>query len=157
MFGAKWIMFCSPQPYGIWIRESRPLMEGPRMSPSSPWKPDKSDTMSNTGEKSHVYWLLAKLNMEEMFHCCGRLLIQIFWFGWAALDAELISLVDFKPQWAETLRQWWWVSNKSTSVSKSQAGQFWRFTNKDVHNSILTMCVTIFVSTFRNKLRPSTH
>lgn len=33
MFGAKLIMFCSPQPYGIWIRESRPLMDGPRMSP----------------------------------------------------------------------------------------------------------------------------
>lgn len=151
MFGAKWIMFCSPQPYGIWISESRPLMEGPRMSPSSPWKPDKSDTMSNTGEKSHVYWLLAKLNMEEMFHCCCRLLIQIFWFGWAALDAELISLVDLNPGGRSRWGSWviW--------VCKSQAGQFWRFTNKDVHNWILTKCVTIFVSTFKNKLRPSTH
>lgn len=32
-FGAKLIMFCSPQPRGIRIRSSRPPMDGPRRSP----------------------------------------------------------------------------------------------------------------------------
>ena len=35
MVGAKLTMFCSPQPYGILINESRPLIDGPILSPAN--------------------------------------------------------------------------------------------------------------------------